>query len=86
MHSLYDTLELCNSVTSFLLSQFHKVDEVTWASYEDKLFGDHPACVELLNELEMHEFDLDGVKMLTLIPCFLSFFQRFTCNAYLRSF
>lgn len=41
--------------------KFHKVDEVTWASYEDKLFVDHPAYVELLNEMEMHEFGLDGV-------------------------
>ena len=30
---------------------------------------DHPAYVELLNEMEMHEFGLDGVKILPLISC-----------------
>ncbi|KAG0621736.1 hypothetical protein M758_3G044500 [Ceratodon purpureus] len=41
--------------------KFNKVDEVTWASFEDKHFGDNPAFVELLNKMEMREFGLDGV-------------------------
>lgn len=37
---------------------------------EDKLCGDDPAYVELLNEMEMLEFGLDGVKIPYLISCF----------------
>lgn len=61
---------LVASVLTFLvlLLQFIEVDENTWTAYEDKLYGDNPASVELLNTLEMQKFGLHGVSSHPLLP------------------
>lgn len=43
--------------------QFQVVDEITWAAYEDKLYGADPAFVELLNDLEVQKFGSNGVRI-----------------------
>uniref|UniRef100_A0A7I4FUU7 Uncharacterized protein n=1 Tax=Physcomitrium patens TaxID=3218 RepID=A0A7I4FUU7_PHYPA len=49
------------SLDESFATKFQEIDEITWSRYESELFGDYPAYVELLNEIEMHEFGLNGV-------------------------
>lgn len=46
------------------------ISQASSQSDEEKPFGEDPAYVELLNEVEMQEFGLDGVSTLPFSSCF----------------